>query len=83
MVAYTAEITKKEILQTTLRNISVLSGESLLKLAEYTEELIEEQEEAEDIAYINSLSPEDYANAVPFEDVLKEFEALHGPLYQN
>ena len=75
-----AEITTAETLQTMLRHISALSNKSLMKLAEYAEELIEEEEEAEDIAYIDSLTPEDYAGAVPESEVIKEYEAQYGPL---
>ena len=80
MTTQAAERTTTEALQTTLRSISELSNKSLLKLAEYVEELIEEEEEAEDIAYIDSLTPEEYANAVPEDEVIAEYEAKHGPL---
>jgi len=43
-------------------------------------ESVEESEEAEDIAYIDSLTQKDYANAVPIEEVIKEFEAAYGTL---
>jgi hypothetical protein len=57
--------------------IDTLSGSSREKLKHYIEFLryedwIEEQEEAEDIAYINSFKPEELENAMPLEDVLKE-----------
>jgi DNA-binding phage protein len=48
--------------------------------AEYLSAVLED---AEDIAYIESLTPEDRANAVPFEEVIKDYEAKYGPLYQD
>ena len=80
MTIHTAEITTAETLQAMLRNISELSDKSLLKLAGYIEELIEDEEEAEDIAHIEALTPEDYANAVPESEVIAEYEARYGPL---
>jgi DNA polymerase III epsilon subunit-like protein len=63
--------------------MSRLSDKSLRKLAGCVEELIEEQEDAEDVAHIEALTPYDYENAIPFEDIVKEFEAEHGSLHQN
>jgi DNA polymerase III epsilon subunit-like protein len=68
--------------------IDALTDSALEKLAHYIdflryEERMEELEDEEDIAFIKSLTPEDYANAVPFEEVVHEFEEKHGPLYQN
>ena len=52
------------------------------KLNDYMEELIDELEEEEDIAYLESLSPEerDPANGIPLEEVIAEYEAEFGPL---
>ena len=68
--------------------IDTLAEESILRLSHYIEFLryegeIEALEDAEDIAYIESLTPEDRANAVPFEEVIKDYEAKYGPLYQD
>ena len=77
MTTQTAEITTTETLQATLRNIAALSGESIKKLADYVEELIEEQEEAEDIAYIEARRDEP---TIPFEEIVAKHEAEYGPL---
>ena len=82
MTTQTAETTT-DTMRALLRKISALPNNSLKKLADYVEELIEDEEEAEDIAYIDALTPEDYANAIPFEDVVRKFEAEHGPLYKD
>ena len=68
--------------------IDALSDPAFEKLVCYIdflryEERMEELDDEEDIAYIKTLTPEDYANAVPFEEIVKDFEAKHGPLYQN
>ena len=65
--------------------INALSETSVGKLSNYIdflryEERMEELEEAEDIAYIDSLTPEDYANAVPESEIIAEYEAQYGPL---
>ncbi|MCL1941252.1 MAG: hypothetical protein FWG09_04850 [Synergistaceae bacterium] len=78
MPMHTAEMTK-ETFQNTLRNMSALSDESFLKLAEYIEELIEDQEEAEDAAYIDARKDEP---TIPFEDIIAKYEAEYGPLDQ-
>jgi len=83
MQTQTTGMATTEMLQEKLLRMPELSKESLQKLAEYIEELIEEDEEAEDKACIDALTSEDYANAVPFEEVIKEFEAEHGPLYKD
>jgi hypothetical protein len=75
MATTEAEVTKEKY-QNTMRNILALSNEFFLKLAKYTEELIEEQEEAEDIAYIDSLTPEDYANAVTLEEITAKYNSV-------
>jgi hypothetical protein len=73
---------RQELCQT----IEQLSDSAVLQIKGYAERVHEEElealEEAEDIAYIKSLTPEDYANAVPLEEVIRDFEAKHGPLYQ-
>ena len=83
MSTQTLEQVETVELQPLIRRISALPNSSLLKLYDYVEELIEELEEAEDVAAIDALTPEDRANAIPFEEVIKEFESEHGPLYQN
>jgi hypothetical protein len=60
--------------------MSGLSDKSLRRLADYVDELIEEQEDEEDIAYIDARADEP---TIPFEEIVKEFEAEHGPLYQS
>ena len=69
MTTQTAEMTNTVELQALLRRISALPNKSLLKLADYVEELIEELEEAEDIAYIEAHKDEPI---VPFD--LKDFD---------
>ena len=59
-------------LQPLISRISALPDESLLKLANYVEELIEELEEAEDIAAIDARKDEP---TVSFESVLAKHEA--------
>ena len=68
MTAQTAEMTNTVELQALLRRISALPDKSLLKLADYVEELIEEEEEAEDIAYIEAHKDDP---TVPFD--LKDY----------
>ena len=77
MPAHTAEITTTETLQTMLRSISALSDKSLLKLAVYIEELVEDEEEAEDAAYIEARKDEP---TISFEDVLAKHEVKYGAL---
>ena len=69
-------------LQPLIRRITALPNKSLLRLADFVEELIEELEDEEDIAYIESLTPEqrDPANAIPEEEVIAAYEAKYGPL---
>jgi hypothetical protein len=64
-------------LQPLVRRISALPSNSLLKLADYVEELIEELEDEEDIADIEARKDEP---SVPFEEVIAEIEAEFGPL---
>ena len=78
MTMQTAEITTTETLRTLLRRISALPNNSLVKLADYVEELIEEQEEAEDIAYIEA--HKDEGPNIPLSEVIAKYEALYGPL---
>jgi hypothetical protein len=68
--------------------IDALSDTARERLVSYIdflryEERMEELEEAEDIEYLKTLTPADYANAVPFEKVIKDFEAEYGPLDQD
>ena len=65
--------------------INTLSDPAIGKLANYIdflryEERMEELEDAEDIEYIKSLTPEDYANAIPESEVTTEYEARYGSL---
>lgn len=80
MTTQTAEVMQEIEIQALLRKISALPNKSFLKLADYVEDLIEELEEEEDIAFIDSLAPEDYANAIPEDEVIAEIEARYGPL---
>ena len=54
MQIQTAEKIETVELQPLLRRISALPNSSLLKLADYVEELIEELEDEEDIAYLEA-----------------------------
>ena len=80
MSTQTLEQVEAVELQPLIRRISALPNNSLLKLTDYVEELIEELEDEEDIAYIESLTPEDYANAIPGSEVVARIEAKYGPL---
>jgi hypothetical protein len=65
--------------------IDTLSDDAIGKLASYAaflrhEAWLDEQEDAEDIAYIDSLTPEDFENAVPESVVIAEYETKYGPL---
>ena len=80
MLTQTAEKTEPVEIQPLLRRISALPDSSLLKLADYVEELIEELEEAEDVADIEARKDEP---TIPFEEVVKEIEAEYGPLDQD
>ena len=66
--------------------ITGLSDSAKEKLAEYVaflqyQDRMEELEDEEDIAYLDSLTPEDYENAVPMEEVIADYEAKYGPLH--
>ena len=65
-------------LQPLIRRISALPNSSLLKLADYVEELIEELEEAEDVADIEARKDEP---TIPEREVIAAYEAKYGPLY--
>ena len=80
MSTQTLEQVETVELQPLIRRISALPEKSLSKLSDFVEELIEELEEAEDVAFINSLTPEDYANAIPGSEVVARIEAKYGPL---
>ena len=86
MTGATAEIITTER-ESLIRIIEHLSDSSIFQAKGYLERMLEEEiealEDAEDIAYIESLTPEDRANAVPFEEVIKDYEAKYGPLYQD
>ena len=61
--------------------INALSDASVGKLTNYIdflryEERIEVLEDEKDIEYIKSLTPEDYANAVPLEEVIAKYKAM-------
>ncbi len=67
-------------------SITGLSEGAKEKLAEYVaflryQDRLEEEEDAEDIAYLDSLTPEDYENAVPHSTIVADYEAKHGPLH--
>jgi hypothetical protein len=87
MTTATAEKTQTTERQELYRLIESLSNSAIFQVKGYIERLREEElealEDAEDIAYIKSLTPEDRTNAVPFEEVVRDFEAKHGPLYQD
>ena len=70
--------TEKVEIQPLLRRISALPNKSLLKLADYVEELIEELEEAEDVAYIEE--HKDDGPNIPLSVVVAKYEAKYGPL---
>jgi hypothetical protein len=77
MTTQTAEMTTAATIQGLLRNISALPADGIRKLSEYAEELIEELEDEEDIAYIEAHKDEP---TIPLSEVIKEFEAKYGPL---
>ena len=70
------ETTATEIFQNALRGMSALSVQSMKKLGDYIEELIEEEEDAADIAYIEAHKNEP---SVPLSEIIKDYEAQHGP----
>jgi hypothetical protein len=76
---------ERESLTEIIRNLPDSAIEKLVSYAAFLrhEERMEELEDEEDIAYLKTLTPEDYKNAVPFEEVIRDFEAKHGPLYQD
>ena len=78
MTTQTAEMTAIKTFQNILLNISALSDVSITKLAGYIEELIEEQEEAEDIAYIEA--HKDEGPNIPLSEVIAKYEADYGSL---
>ena len=67
-------------LQPLMRKISALPDSALYRIDALVEEIIDELEEAEDIAAIDALTPEDFENAIPLEEVIAEYEAEFGPL---
>jgi hypothetical protein len=71
--------------QDIYQKIDALSETAVEKLGHYIaflryEDWIEDQEDAEDIEYIKSLAPEEYANAIPESEVIAEYEAKYGLL---
>ena len=64
-------------IQSLMRGIAALSDESIKKLADYIDDLIDEQAEIDDIAYIDARRDEP---TIPFEEVLAKHEAEYGPL---
>jgi hypothetical protein len=85
----TTAIAERQGIREDIQNaIGQLSDAALEKLASYAaflryEERMEELEDEEDIAYLKTLTSKDYEDAIPFSEVVREFEAEHGPLYQN
>ena len=77
MSTQTLEQVETVELQPLIRRISALPNGSLQKLADYVEELIEELEEAEDIAMIEARKDEP---TIPHSVVVAEYEAKYGPL---
>jgi hypothetical protein len=49
-------------------------------VARVYEEMLEELEEAEDIAYIKALPRSEYENAVPESEIIADYEAKYGAL---
>ena len=64
-------------LQPLIRRISALPNSSLLKLADYVEELIEELEDEEDVAYLEAHKDEIAAFR---QSVIAKHEAKHALL---
>ena len=77
MTTQTAEITGVTTIQSLTRGIAALSDESIKKLADYIEDLIDEQSEIDDIAYIDARRDEP---TIPFEEVLAKHEAKYAHL---
>ena len=80
MSTQTLERVETVELQPLMRRISALPNSVLYRIDALVEEIIEELEEAEDIAAIDALTPEDFENAIPLEEVIAEYEAEFGPL---
>ena len=80
MSTQTLEQVETVELQPLIRRISALPNSSLLKLTDYVEELIEELEDAEDIADIEARKDEP---TVSFDEVIAEYEAEYGQLDQD
>ena len=77
MSTQTLEQVETVELQSLIRRISALPDKSLSRLADYVEELIEELEDAEDIAMIESRKDEP---TIPHSQVRAEIEAKYGTL---
>ena len=80
MTTQTVENVSITTVQSLLRNISALPVESLQRVAAYVEELIEELEDAEDIAYIEALPLSERENAVSESEIIADYEAKYGAL---
>ncbi|GHV53935.1 hypothetical protein FACS1894216_12900 [Synergistales bacterium] len=77
----TQTIERRELIEI----INALSDDAAEKMAHYAaflryEEWAEEQEDAEDIAYVKSLTEEDRKNTVPQSEVIAAYEVKYGPL---
>ena|GEM_PF-1558443 len=76
MSTQVTETATEEVFQNVLRGMSALSMHSMKKLEDYIEELIDEEEEAADIAYIEAHKNDP---SVPLSEIIKDYEAQHGP----
>jgi hypothetical protein len=81
----TATAERQDIRSDIQSAIDGLSDTALDKLASYAkflryEERMEELEDAEDIAYINTLPRSEYENAVPESAIIADYEAKYGTL---
>ena len=66
-------------IQPLMRRIAALPGSALHRIDALVEEIMEELEEAEDIADIEARKNE--GPNIPHNVVKAEYEAKHGPLY--
>ena len=77
MTTQTAERQELHRVIDMLPDDSVVTALDFIKsLRRDLEELMEELEDAEDIAYIDSLTPEDYSNAVSIEEIKAKYRAV-------
>jgi len=75
MTTQTAEMTNTTTIQSLMRGIAALSDESIKKLADYIDDLIDEQTEADDIAYIEAHKDDP---TFPLSEIIKDYEPRHG-----